>query len=168
MPVAELRMATGKIEPSEFSTVGERQMASIHPLFKDQDNESSMSNTSPSMSRQPPVLALSGNANLLDIVKRAAPNGSNVVELNQADALMEKCRSARPGVLVIDTACGLDIQRTTIQLLQDLPELVLVVVGKSEESAALMKMAAAGQIYRFLLAPLAHGQTKLIYRVLLR
>jgi len=36
-----------------------------------------------------------------------------------------------------------------------------VVAGKSEDSQALMRLTAAGQIYRFLLMPLSQGQTRL-------
>jgi TonB family protein len=115
----------------------------------------------PGMSIQPAVLALSNNANLLEIVTRAVPNGSQVITVNTLDALMARCRKVRPGVLLMDTALIQDITGTVIQLMQDLPDLVVVVAGKGEDSAALMKLTAAGQIYRFLLTPLAHGQTKL-------
>ncbi len=112
-------------------------------------------------SRQPAVLALSNNESMLDILRRAVPNGSSLVEVTNASQLNEKCLATKPGILVVDHAMGIDIQRTTIQLMQDLPELVVVMVGKSEESDTLKKLAAAGQIYRFMLVPLAHGQTKL-------
>lgn len=140
-------------------------MATIHPLFKenqtnDMQAESKQMGQS-SMSIQPPVLALSANANMLEIVQRAAPNGSKVINVATLDAMMTQCRSLRPGVLLIDAACCPDIASTTIQLLQDQPELVVIVAGKSEDSAALMKLTAAGNIYRFLLMPLAHNQTKL-------
>jgi len=113
------------------------------------------------VSHQPPVLALTNNENMLDMLRRAVPNGSTLVEVTHASKLNEKCLASKPGVLLVDMAMGIDIQRTTIQLMQDLPELVVVMVGKSEDSDALKKLAAAGQIYRFMLVPLAHGQTKL-------
>ncbi|MGE0115632.1 MAG: TonB family protein [Steroidobacteraceae bacterium] len=134
-------------------------MATIHPLFKEQTNDMQAANTT--MSIQPAVLALSNNANLLEIVRRAAPNGSQVVDVRSLDAMMAQCRSLRPGVLLMDAECCPDISGTVIQLLQDLPDLVVVVAGKSEDSAALMKLTAAGHIYRFLLLPLAHSQTRL-------
>jgi protein TonB len=47
------------------------------------------------------------------------------------------------------------------QLTQHFPDMVVVVAGKSEDSQALMRLTAAGQIYRFLLLPLSQGQTRL-------
>jgi protein TonB len=114
-----------------------------------------------SPSLQPPILALSTNANMLDIVRRAVPTGSQLVDTSTLDAMMQQCRSVRPGVLLLDTASCPDITGTVIQLMQDLPNLVVVVAGKTEDSTSLMKLTAAGHIYRFLLMPLAHSQTKL-------
>lgn len=144
-------------------------MASIHPLFKDnQSNDMQAASkhannmgTNPNMGLQPAVLILTKNANLLEIVRRAAPNGAQVVDTQTLDAMMTKCSTLRPGVLLMDTECCTDIAGTVVQLLQDQPNLVVVVAGKSEDSAALMKLTAAGHIYRFLLMPLAHSQTKL-------
>lgn len=145
-------------------------MATIHSLFKEtKGNDMQVAHAqspnsdqrSHGMSLQPPILALSTNTNLLEIVGRAVPNGSQLISVSTLDAMMAKCRSLRPGVLLMDTTCVQDITGTVIQLMQDLPNLVVVVAGKTEDSAALMKLTAAGQIYRFLLTPLAHGQTKL-------
>ncbi len=143
-------------------------MATIHSLFKETQNHDMQAantqthqNPQVSAGTQPPILALSNNANMLEIVRRGAPSGSQVVDTHNLDAMMTKCRTLRPGVLLMDTACCSDIPGTVIQLLQDLPDLVVVVAGKSEDSAALMKLTAAGHIYRFMLMPLAHSQTKL-------
>ncbi len=143
-------------------------MATIHSLFKEsqtQDmqaaNKQTAQNPQASSGAQPAILALSSNANMLEIVRRAAPSGSQLVDTHSLDAMMTKCRTLRPGVLLMDTACCSDIPGTVIQLMQDLPDLVVVVAGKSEDSAALMKLTAAGHIYRFMLMPLAHSQTKL-------
>lgn len=143
-------------------------MATIHSLFKETQthdmqaaNKQTVDNPQAGTGNHPAVLALSNNANMLEIVHRAVPSGSQVVDVHSLDAMMAKCRTLRPGVLLMDTACCTDIPGTVIQLLQDLPDLVVVVAGKSEDSAALMKLTAAGHIYRFMLMPLAHSQTKL-------
>jgi TonB family protein len=143
-------------------------MATMHPLIKENqihDMQAANKHTAQSpqagTGTQPAILALSNNANLLEIVHRAAPLGSQVVDTHSLDAMMTRCSTLRPGVLLMDTACCADIPGTVIQLLQDLPDLVVVVAGKSEDSAALMKLTAAGHIYRFMLMPLAHNQTKL-------
>jgi TonB family protein len=140
-------------------------MATIHPLFKEnqandmQTASNQSANFTPSV--QPPILALSTNDNMLEIVRRAVPTGSQLIDTRSLDAMMTQCRTVRPGVLLLDTACCPDITGTVIQLMQDLPNLVVVVAGKTEDSTALMKLTAAGHIYRFLLMPLAHSQTKL-------
>lgn len=151
--------------PSNSTTVGVRTMATIHPLFKEnQANDmqtASKQSSSFTPSVQPPILALSTNDNMLEIVRRAVPTGSQLVDTRTMDAMMSQCRAVRPGVLLLDTASCPDITGTVIQLMQDLPNLVVVVAGKTEDSAALMKLTAAGHIYRFLLQPLAPSQTKL-------
>lgn len=110
---------------------------------------------------QAPILVLSRAANTIDIVKRAAPAGSRVVASPDIDKVADQLPALLPGVLVIDTACVSDVPATVSQLTQHFPELVVVVTGQSEDSTSLMRLTAAGQIYRFLLAPLSHGQTKL-------
>jgi protein TonB len=77
------------------------------------------------------------------------------------DHVAEKLSSLKPGVLVADTASTADIAGMVAQLTQHFPELVVVVAGKREDSAALMQLTAAGRIFRFLLTPLSHGQTRL-------
>ncbi|MGC3981517.1 MAG: TonB family protein [Steroidobacteraceae bacterium] len=137
-------------------------MANIHPLFKESNaGDTDSQNKESRAGKQPSVLALTNNENLLEITRRSAPAGSQVIDTHSLDAMMTRCRSVHPGVLLLDATCCPDISGTVIQLLQDLPDLVVVVAGRSEDSAMLMKLTAAGHIYRFLLTPLAHNQTKL-------
>ena len=72
-----------------------------------------------------------------------------------------KLSNLKPGVLVADTASTADVAAMVAQLTQHFPELVVVVAGKREDSAALMQLTATGRIFRFLLTPLSHGQTRL-------
>lgn len=110
---------------------------------------------------QPPVLVLSRDANLVDTVKKAGPRGAAVAHAPDLDHVAEKLSSLKPGVLVVDTASTSDVASMVAQLTQHFPELVVVVAGKKEDSAALMQLTAAGRIFRFLLTPLSHGQTRL-------
>jgi TonB family protein len=145
------------------------KMATVHPLFKDKESMDSEYNKDGNTSHRPrsgghtqaALLVLSANPAVLDIAQRAAPSGSRVVNVATIDAAMEQLRSLRPGVLLIDAASCKDISGMVAQMMQDVPELAVVVAGKSEDSASLMKLAATGQIYRFLLTPLSHSQTKL-------
>jgi TonB family protein len=109
----------------------------------------------------PPILVLSRDAGLVETVKKAAPRGTPVTTAPDLDHVAEKLSSLKPGVLVADTASTADVASMVAQLTQHFPELVVVVAGKREDSAALMQLTAAGRIFRFLLTPLSHGQTRL-------
>ena len=110
---------------------------------------------------QPPILVLSRDANLVETVKKAAPRGVSVAFAPDLDHVAEKLSNLKPGVLVADTASTADVASMVAQLTQHFPELVVVVAGKREDSSSLMQLTAAGRIFRFLLTPLSHGQTRL-------
>jgi TonB family protein len=110
---------------------------------------------------QPALLVLSRDAELVETVRKAAPRGTPVSKAPDLDHAAETLSSLRPGVLVVDSACTNDVAGMVAQLTQHFPELVVVVAGKREDSASLMQLTAAGRIFRFLLTPLSHGQTKL-------
>ena len=109
---------------------------------------------------QPPILVLSRDTNLVETVKKAAPRGVPVAFAPDLDHVAEKLSNLKPGVLVADTASTADVASMVAQLTQHFPELV-VVAGKREDSSSLMQLTAAGRIFRFLLTPLSHGQTRL-------
>lgn len=109
----------------------------------------------------PPILVLSRDASLVETVKKAAPRGAPVNAAPDLDQVADRLPSLKPGVLVVDTASTSDVAGMVAQLTQHFPELVVVVAGKREDSAGLMQLTAAGRIFRFLLTPLSHGQTRL-------
>ena len=110
---------------------------------------------------QPPLLVLSRDAGLVETVRKAAPRGVPVTHSPDLDHIADKLPTLKPSVLVVDTASTADVASMVAQLTQHFPELVIVVAGKKEDSAALMQLTAAGRIFRFLLTPLSHGQTRL-------
>jgi TonB family protein len=110
---------------------------------------------------QPPLLVLTRDAQLVDTVRKSTPRGTRVVSAPSLDQAAGQLPTLQPGVLVADSASVTDLSAMVAQLTQHFPDLVVVAVGKSEDSQALMRLTAAGQIYRFLLQPLSHGQTKL-------
>jgi protein TonB len=110
---------------------------------------------------QTPILVLSRDAALVDTVRKATPRGGAVTTAPDLDHVADRLPSLRPGVLVVDTASTADVAALVAQLTQHFPELVVVVAGKREDSTALMQLTAAGRIFRFLLTPLSHGQTRL-------
>ena len=112
-------------------------------------------------SHQPPLLVLSRDAGLVETVRKAAPRGAPVTHSPDLDHIADRLPTLKPGVLLVDTASTADVASMVAQLTQHFPELVVVVAGKKEDSAALMQLTAAGRIFRFLLTPLSHGQTRL-------
>ena len=111
--------------------------------------------------QHPPILVLSRDPELLGTVRKAVPRGSRYADAPGLDQAADKLPVLQPGVLVVDTACVADVQGMVVQLTQNFPELVVVVAGKTEDSNSLKRLTAAGEIYRFLLKPLSHGQTRL-------
>jgi TonB family protein len=114
-----------------------------------------------SESHQPPILVLSRDAALVETVRKATPRGSSMTHAPDLDQVADRLPSLKPGVLVVDTASTSDVAALVAQLTQHFPELVVVVAGKREDSTSLMQLTAAGRIFRFLLTPLSHGQTRL-------
>lgn len=110
---------------------------------------------------QPPLLILSRDPGLVETVRKAAPRGTPVTHSPDLDHVADKLPTLQPGVLLIDTASTADVAAMVAQLTQHFPELVVVVAGKREDSGSLMQLTAAGRIFRFLLTPLSHGQTRL-------
>jgi len=109
----------------------------------------------------PPILVLSRDAALVDTVRKSSPRGTRVVTAPSLDQAAGQLPTLQPGVLLVDTACAPDVAGMVAQLTQHFPDMVVVVAGKSEDSQSLMRLTAAGQIYRFLLLPLSQGQTRL-------
>jgi TonB family protein len=109
----------------------------------------------------PPILVLSRENAVIDAIRKSAPRGTRVVAAPSLDQAAGQLPTLQPGVLLIDTACAPDVAGMVAQLTQHFPDMVVVVAGKSEDSQSLMRLAAAGQIYRFLLLPLSQGQTRL-------
>lgn len=111
--------------------------------------------------RQTAILVLSRDGKLIDTIMKAAPRGVSIVHAPDLDQVAERLSDLRPGVLVADTASTADVTSMVAQLTQHFPELVVVVAGRRDDSSALMRLTAAGRIFRFLLTPLSHGQTRL-------
>ena len=108
-----------------------------------------------------PILVLSSNAALLETVSRSVPSGSQVVEASTVDAAIQQLYAVRPGVALIDTMSCKDVPGTIAQMMQELPNLAVVVACKTDENSAMMKLVATGQIFRFLITPLSQVQTKM-------
>jgi TonB family protein len=108
-----------------------------------------------------PILVLSSDASLIETVEKAAPRGTSVHAAPDLDRVADKLPLLKPGILVADTARTADVAGLIAQLTQHFPELVVVVAGQREDSGKLMQLTAAGRVFRFLLTPLSHGQTRL-------
>jgi protein TonB len=110
--------------------------------------------------RQTELLVLSRDQSIIEAVSAAAPSIVKIVSATDVDEVADQ-PGLSPGVLVVDTAITSDVHAMLPQLLQHYPEIVIIVVGKRDDVSALMRLTASGRIFRFLLVPLAHGQTRL-------
>jgi protein TonB len=110
-----------------------------------------------------PLLVLSRDAQLVDTVRRAAPNHMPITHAANLDRIADDLLKLQPAVLLIDMAGTSDAPALLAQLTQHFPDLVVVVAGKREDSASLMQLTASGRIFRFLLTPISHGQARLAF-----
>jgi len=108
-----------------------------------------------------PLLVLSRNSQLVETVRRAAPSHMPLTHAVNLDKIADELLKLQPGVLLIDMEGTADAASLLAQLTQHFPDLVVVVAGKREDSASLMQLTASGRIFRFLLTPISHGQTRL-------
>jgi len=109
----------------------------------------------------PPILVLSANPNVLDTVKRSVSPNAQIAEASNVDGAMQQLYSVRPGVVLIDSMSCKDIPGTIAQMMQEIPNLTVVVACKTDENSSMMKLVATGQIFRFLITPLSQVQTKM-------
>jgi TonB family protein len=114
------------------------------------------------------VLVFTRDATLIDTVRKASPRDATVIQTSDLDQVSDQLASVQPDVLVLDAAGTPDAAAMATQVSRQFPDLVLIVAGRREESTGLMKLTASGQIYRFLLVPLALGQTRLTLEAALR
>ncbi|MET0497423.1 MAG: TonB family protein [Steroidobacteraceae bacterium] len=128
-----------------------------HPNFVDTQQLRALS----ANARQAELLVLSRDAALIDIVRTAAPGIVRVSDAPDLDRAVERLPGVEFGVLVVDVSTGTDLTVMLPQLTQNFPEIVVVAAGRREQVSSLMNLTAAGRIFRFLLLPLAHGQTRL-------
>ena len=142
-------------KPSELPTA----IGDAHPPPNHFDTQE-LRTLSPDSGRQTELLVLSRDAGVIEVMRAAAPSVVKVISAGDIDEVADQ-PGLDPGVLVVDTAITNDVHAMLPQLLQHFPEIVIIVVGKRDDVSALMRLTAAGRIFRFLLIPLAHGQTRL-------
>ncbi len=114
------------------------------------------------------ILVFTRDATLIDTIRKASPRDATVIHAPDLDQASDQLPSVQPDVLVLDAASAADVATMATQITRQFPDLVIIVAGRREESASLMKLTASGQIYRFLLVPLALGQTRLTLEAALR
>lgn len=142
-------------------------MATSNPFRNDQhmNNESGKESTTFRNKQATPapttIVILSANPSVIDTVGRSVPSNAHVVEAASVDAAMQQIYAVRPGVVLIDTMSCKDVSGTIAQMMQELPNLAVVVACKSDENSAMMKLVATGQVFRFLITPLSQVQTKM-------
>ena len=150
--MTEVDALSTEYDPSmEASTVTE---------FPDQSGRKDVARTA--------ILVFTRDATLIDTIRKASPRDATVIHAPDLDQASDQLPSVQPDVLVLDAASAADVATMATQITRQFPDLVIIVAGRREESANLMKLTASGQIYRFLLVPLALGQTRLTLEAALR
>jgi protein TonB len=109
----------------------------------------------------PPLLILSRETALIETVRKAAPTGMAIRHAATLDEIVDRLTDLEPGILLVDAGNTADLAAMLSQLTQHFPEMVAVVAGRREDSGALLRLTAEGRVFRFLLTPLSHGQTRL-------
>jgi hypothetical protein len=107
------------------------------------------------------LVVLSGDDQVIDLVRNAAQPGAKVASVRDLQHLMKSPPDGEPDVLIVD-GVQLNVAATIEQLTRRFPEAVTIIVGTREESDELMQLAATGQIFRFLLRPLSPGPVRLV------
>jgi len=97
------------------------------PMSNDYARESTNFRNKPAAVTPVPILVLSSNAVLLETVGRSVPSGAQVVEAATIDAAMQQLYSVRPGLVLIDTMSCKDITGSIAQMMQELPNLTVVI-----------------------------------------
>jgi hypothetical protein len=107
------------------------------------------------------LVVLSCDDHVIDVVRNAAQSVARVACARDLQQLLHSFPDIEPDVLIADGS-KLDIAATIDQLARHFPDVVTIIVGTRDQSSGLLQLAAAGQIFRFLLRPLSSGPVRLV------
>jgi TonB family protein len=109
-----------------------------------------------------PLLALTRDAHLLAAVKRVTDPAHTVSVVGSEVDLSAALMTHHGGVAVLDCAALVTpVATLTERLRSQFPDLVLIVVGRSDEQGALAAQITDGSVYRFLHKPVSEQRVRL-------
>jgi protein TonB len=102
------------------------------------------------------VVVLSGDLSLFEAIRHAVGERSPVWRARSAEESVELLLTGRCGVLLIDMAVVSTQPATLIeQVVDQFPDLVVVVAGRRNDEALLARLISDGLVYRFMHKPLS-------------
>lgn len=108
------------------------------------------------------ILVLTMDRTLYGAVKKAVGSSHNVHQAHSIDRAVVALEERPIGVMVTDiTVEGKEVEALTRQLKELVPDLVTIVASERSDALSLIGLINDGQIYRFLLKPVAKGQCSL-------
>lgn len=143
-----------------IETVGRSLAASAAAGPVDSKNDSQGAETMVRQVAQTRLIVLSTDDQVIEMVRSAAQAVARVACARDLQHLMQSMPGAEPDVLVVDGA-NIELAPTIERLARNFPDVVTIIIGTKEESTELLQLAAAGQIFRFLLRPLSSGAVRL-------
>ena len=102
------------------------------------------------------VVVLSGDLSLFDAIRHAVGERNPVWRARSAEESVELLLTGRCGVLLIDMA-AVSTQPATLveQIVDQFPDLVVVVAGRRDDESLLARLISDGLVYRFMHKPLS-------------
>ena len=102
------------------------------------------------------VVVLSGDLSLFDAIRHAVGERNPVWRARSAEESVELLLTGRCGVLLIDMA-AVSTQPATLveQIVEQFPDLVVVVAGRRDDETLLARLISDGLVYRFMHKPLS-------------
>jgi len=102
------------------------------------------------------VVVLSGDLSLFDAIRHAVGERNPVWRARSAEESVELLLTGRCGVLLIDMAAVSTQPATLIeQIVEQFPDLVVVVAGRRDDETLLARLISDGLVYRFMHKPLS-------------
>ena len=102
------------------------------------------------------VVVLSGDLSLFEAIRHAVGERNPVWRARSAEESVELLLTGRCGVLLIDMA-AVSTQPATLveQIVDQFPDLVVVVAGRRDDETLLARLISDGLVYRFMHKPLS-------------
>jgi len=115
------------------------------------------------------VVVLTGDMPLFDAVRSAVGERNPVWRARSAEESVDLLLSGRCGVLLVDMAAVSAEAPTLVeQIVEQFPDVVVVVAGRREDESTLAKLISEGLVYRFMHKPLSEKRAGMFLNAAIR